>query len=111
MGPHECLGKREDLVRTVAWTEQRAKALLDVAEEVVRELADGTHILHEDAHFRALIFSTLWSIGVALRDSARSAQAEIARWESMDGDDAAHARAIEDTLRSVRTRGPRKRRP
>ena len=99
----------EDLSRTLAWTERRAEDLLDVAEDVVREFVEGTHVLQEDAHFRALIFSTLWSMGVALRDSARSAQAEIVQWDSVEGDAAARTRAIENMRRSVRTRGPRNR--
>jgi PadR family transcriptional regulator AphA len=103
-------GSKDDLSRTMAWTERRADELLDVAEEVFREFDEGTHILQEDAHFRALLFSSLWSIGVALRDSARSAQAAIATWDSVEGDDTARARGIEAMRRAVRTRGARKQR-
>jgi PadR family transcriptional regulator, regulatory protein AphA len=100
-------GTREDLLGAMGWTEARAEELLDVAEEVAREFAAGEHILQKDAHFRALIFSALWRIGIALRDFAQTSAAEIRRWESVEGDDEARARGIAAMLRAVKARGPR----
>jgi PadR family transcriptional regulator, regulatory protein AphA len=101
-------GTREDLLRAVAFTESRADDLLDVAEEVAAEFASGAHILQKDAHFRALIFHALWGIGIALRDTARKADAEIRRWESVTGDDDARARGVAAMVRAVRARGARR---
>lgn len=103
-------GTLDDLVRAVVWTEDRADALLDVAEDVAEEFMTNAHIFQRDAHFRALLFSALWEVGVTLRDWARATQHELAKWDSVEGDDEARARGIALMKRAIKARGPRRRR-
>jgi hypothetical protein len=105
---HLCrFGALADLENTLAWTERRAETLLDIGEEVAGEFAAGKHILQDDAHFRALLFSALWSLGLTLRDWARTAQAEIERWDDLAGDERSRARAIAAMQKAVKARRQR----
>jgi DNA-binding PadR family transcriptional regulator len=97
-------GTLDDFRRVLDWTERRADQLLDVAEEVAREFAADTHLFQRDVHFRALLFSALWSIGLALRDWARASRKEIARWDDVDANDAARAHAVRAMQRAIRSR-------
>ena len=42
---------------------------------------------------RGLLFDGLWGQGLALKQWAMTAQAELARWSDLDGDDQARRRA------------------
>lgn len=100
-------GTVEDLARAIRWTGARSEELLDIAEDVAGEFAAGDHVFQDDAHFRALLFSALWSLGITLRDWAHASLDEIYRWRSIEGSDEARARGVEAMQRAVRKRGTR----
>lgn len=86
-------GSIEDLRASVQAAENVADDLLRTATEVAEEFLAGRHLFQQDLALRALLFDGLWGQGLALKQWAIATQAELARWDHLDGDEQAHRRA------------------
>jgi hypothetical protein len=66
---------------------------------VATEFDAGRHIFQDEAHVRGLLFDALTGQAESMQTWARAAQAELARWPDIQGDDPARERAVQRMLR------------
>jgi DNA-binding PadR family transcriptional regulator len=97
-------GSTDDLLAAVAHAHSTADDLLADAEAVAEEYVAGTHLFQGEAHIRGLLFDALVAQAEAYVRWADRAEAEIARWSDLHGDDDARDRAVERMAEFLRTR-------
>jgi DNA-binding PadR family transcriptional regulator len=87
-------GRVADLLVAIDHADACAAELLADARAVAAEYVAGKHLIQQEAHVRALLFDALVGQARALRGWAAQAHEEIARWDDVEADDAARARAL-----------------